>query len=143
MHALDLDLAAAGPRGISVLLCDDHAVVRAGLRRLLDAIDGIEVVGTATDGEEGVAAAVELQPDVVLIDLSMPRLDGIAATRRLKAVAPATSVVVLTSFHHRSRIAAAIEAGASGYVLKDATPAELVHALRSATGHAPESGAAR
>ena len=121
---------------MDVMLCDDHAVVRAGLQRVPDSIDGIEVVATASHGQEAVDVALELRPDVVLMDLSMPRLDGVAATRQLTAAAPGTRVVVLTSFHHRRRIAEAIEAGASGYVLKDATPAEFVDALRGATGAA-------
>jgi DNA-binding NarL/FixJ family response regulator len=121
-------------RDIRVVLCDDHAVVRAGLRRLLDSIEGVEVVAVAADGREGVEAVARLRPDVVLMDLSMPRLDGVAATREISAAAPETRVVVLTSFHHQDRITSAIEAGAGGYVLKDATPAELVDAVRSASG---------
>jgi DNA-binding NarL/FixJ family response regulator len=107
--------------------------VRAGLQRLLDSIKGIEVVGTAANGQEGVGAAAGLRPDVVLMDLSMPRLVGVAATREISAAAPETRVVVLTSFHDQPRIAKAIEAGASGYVLKDATPAELVDAILAAS----------
>ena len=122
---------------IRVVVCDDHAVVRAGLERLLRSIEDIDVVATAADGAEGVAAAVRLQPDVVLMDLSMPRLDGVAATGQIADAAPHTRVVVLTSFHHQSRIARAIEAGAAGYVLKDATPVELLDAIRSALGTAP------
>jgi DNA-binding NarL/FixJ family response regulator len=126
-------------RSIRVVLCDDHAVVRAGLKRLLDSIDGIDVVATTADGLEAVEAVARLAPDVVLMDLSMPRMDGVAATRRIAAAAPATRVVVLTSFHHQGRIAGAIEAGARGYVLKDATPAELVDAIHAASEAAPET----
>jgi DNA-binding NarL/FixJ family response regulator len=119
---------------LRVALCDDHAVVRTGLRRLLESVDGIDVVATAADGQEGVKVVAELQPDVVLMDLSMPRMDGVAAIRAIAKATPATRVVVLTSFHHRERIAGAMEAGASGYVLKDATPSELEAAIRSAAG---------
>jgi DNA-binding NarL/FixJ family response regulator len=128
---------AADRRVIRVVVCDDHAVVRAGVERLLRSIEDIDVVATAADGAEGVEAAMRLQPDVVLMDLSMPRLDGVAATGQIADAAPHTRVVVLTSFHHQSRIARAIEAGAAGYVLKDATPAELLDAIRSALGTAP------
>jgi DNA-binding NarL/FixJ family response regulator len=114
-----------------VVVCDDHAVVRAGLQRLIESIDGIDVIGTAADGHEAVETVVGLRPDVALMDLSMPRLDGVAATRRITAVAPEVRVVVLTSFHHRARIAEAMDAGAVGYLLKDATPDELVRAIRS------------
>jgi DNA-binding NarL/FixJ family response regulator len=119
-------------RVIRVAICDDHAVVRAGLERLLGSIEDIEVVATAADGAEGVEVATRLEPDVVLMDLSMPRLDGVAATRQIAGAAPHTRVVVLTSFHHQARIAHAIAAGAAGCVLKDATPAELLDAIRSA-----------
>jgi DNA-binding NarL/FixJ family response regulator len=128
---------ATGRRVIRVVLCDDHAVVRAGLQRLLDSIEGIQLLATTADGQEAVEVVTRLRPDVVLMDLSMPRLDGVAATRQIATAAPQARVVVLTSFHHRARIAGAIEAGARGYVLKDATPAELVDAIRSAAGMAP------
>jgi CheY-like chemotaxis protein len=134
---------ATSRRCVRVVVCDDHAVVRAGLKRLLDSIDGIDVVGIAADGEEGLEVAARLRPDVVLMDLSMPRLDGVAATRNITTVVPDTRVVVLTSFHHRARVANAIEAGASGYVLKDATPAELLHAIRAASGDARSARTAR
>ena len=117
---------------IRVLLCDDHAVVRVGLKRLLDAADGVDVVGTAVDGEDGVRAAARLRPDVVLMDLSMPKLDGVEATRRIAQLLPGTAVLVLTSFADRLRIRRAIDAGASGYLLKDASPAELLAAIRGA-----------
>src|SRR4051812_1665492 len=134
--------AVSAPRAvrraaIRVAICDDHAVVRAGLERLLASTEDIEVVATAADGAEGVEVAERLRPDVVLMDLSMPRLDGVAATRRIADAAPRTRVVVLTSFHHQARIAHAIEAGAAGYVLKDATPAELLDAIRSALDTVP------
>ena len=123
---------------IRVLLCDDHAVVREGLARLLDRTEGIEVVGSAADGVEAVAAALAVRPDVVLMDLAMPNLDGIGATRRIVAEAPGANVVVLTSFGDNTRIHDALDAGALGYLLKDAEAAEVVRAIRAASrGEAP------
>src|SRR5690242_17996422 len=123
---------------IRVLLCDDHAVVREGLARLLDSTDGIEVVGTAADGEQAIAAATALRPDVVLMDLAMPNLDGVAATRRIAAQSPDARVVVLTSFSDNARIHDALDAGARGYLLKDAEASEVVRAIRAAArGEAP------
>src|SRR4051795_13460932 len=103
-------MAPAPP--IRVLLCDDHAIVREGLARLLESTDGIDVVGSAADGEEGVAAAVALRPDVILMDLAMPTLRGVAAPRRITAEAPEAQVVVLTSFSDNTRIHDALDAGA-------------------------------
>jgi DNA-binding NarL/FixJ family response regulator len=123
---------------IRVLLCDDHAVVREGLARLLESTDGIQVVGSAADGEEGVAAAVQLHPDVILMDLAMPNLDGVGATRRISTEAPDAQVVVLTSFSDNARIHEALDAGARGYLLKDAEAPEVVRATRAAArGEAP------
>src|SRR3954471_12741670 len=104
---------------IRVLLCDDHAVVREGLARLLESTDGIDVVGSAADGEEGVAAAVALRPDVILMDLAMPNVDGVAATRRISTGGPGAQVVVLTSFANTPPTPPALAAGARGYLLKD------------------------
>jgi DNA-binding NarL/FixJ family response regulator len=129
-------MAAAPP--IRVLLCDDHAVVREGLARLLENTDGIDVVGSAADGEEGVAAAVALRPDVILMDLQMPKVDGVAATRRITVEAPEAQVVVLTSFSDNTRIHDALDAGARGYLLKDAEASEVVRAIQAAArGEAP------
>jgi DNA-binding NarL/FixJ family response regulator len=123
---------------IRVVLAEDHAVVRAGVEGLLANAEDIEVVGAAADGEEAVALATELSPDVVLIDLSMPRLDGIEATKRILAEKPETRVVVLTAFSDRDRILGALDAGALGYLLKDAVPEELLGAIRAAArGEAP------
>ena len=123
---------------IRVLVCDDHLIVREGLSRLLDGSDGITVVGMAADGEEGVAEAVRLRPDVVLMDLLMPRVDGVEATRRIVDAVPGATVLVLTSFADRERVVGAIDAGAAGYVLKDAEPADLIRAVHSAAkGYAP------
>ena len=122
---------------IRVLITDDHAVVREGLRAFLELQDGLEVVGEAADGEEAVARAQQLWPDVILMDLVMPGLDGVAAMRRLRAAAPHSRVIVLTSFLDDDRLMPAIEAGAAGYLLKDVAPAQLAEAIRIA--HAGET----
>ena len=121
---------------IRILLVDDHAVVRTGLRVFLDLQDDLEVVGEASDGSEGVAMARRLHPDVVLMDLLMPVMDGVAAIERLKAEAPEIEVVTMTSFVEESKVHAALEAGAAGYVLKDASADEVAAAVRAA--HAGE-----
>ena len=123
---------------IRVLVVDDHRLVRAGLITLLSAAGGIEVVGEAADGAEGVAVALAAAPDVVLMDLSMPGLDGVRATRQLLDNQPDTKVLALTSFSDRKRVADVIAAGATGYLLKDCAPEELLAAVRSAAaGHSP------
>jgi DNA-binding NarL/FixJ family response regulator len=122
---------------IRVLIADDHAVVRQGLRTFLDLQDDVEVVAEAADGEAAVAAAAADQPDVVLLDLVMPGVDGLRALPRLREQAPAARVIVLTSFGDEERILAALRAGAVGYLLKDAEPGELVRAIR--TAHAGQS----
>ncbi|HEX2808561.1 MAG TPA: response regulator transcription factor [Kineosporiaceae bacterium] len=123
---------------IRLLLVDDHALLRAGLAALLDGAEGITVVGQAADGVQALAAAVELTPDVVLMDLSMPVMDGVAATRELLARHPGIAVVVLTSFSERARVRDAVDAGAVGYLLKDSDPADLVAGVRAAArGEAP------
>jgi DNA-binding NarL/FixJ family response regulator len=119
---------------IRVLVADDHHVVRAGLEQLLGAAAGIEFAGAACDGAEAVALAATAKPDVVLMDLSMPGVDGIEATRRIVADAPATRVVVLTSFSDRERILEVLDAGAVGYLLKDAEPEDLIAGIRAAAG---------
>ena len=116
---------------IRVAIVDDHMVVRSGLQGLLDAEPDIEVVGTAADGADAVGL-LEHSPDVVLMDLSMPGVDGIEATRLVLAEAPETHVVVLTSFVDKNRIMAALEAGAVGYILKDADAGEVSAAVRAA-----------
>jgi NarL family two-component system response regulator LiaR len=122
---------------IRVLLVDDHAVVREGLRAFLELQDGIEVVGEAADGEAGVAEAERLDPDVVLMDLVMPRLDGVGAMRLLRDRVPQARVIVLTSFLDEDKLLPALRAGAAGYLLKNAAPQEVVRAVRVA--HAGEA----
>jgi DNA-binding NarL/FixJ family response regulator len=117
---------------IRLLLVDDHGVVRAGLRLFLAGQPDLEVVGEAGDGVTAVARARELGPDVVLMDLQMPVLDGIAATRQIRAALPETEIVVLTTFIDTENIGQAIAAGAIGYVLKDVPPQELAEAIRAA-----------
>jgi DNA-binding NarL/FixJ family response regulator len=119
---------------IRVLIADDHAVVRQGLRTFLDLQDDIEVVGEAADGEEAVEVALRLQPDVVLIDLVMPRLDGIEAIRRLRERLPSTRAIVLSSFIDDDKVFPAVRAGAAGYLLKDVQPQDLVEAIRTVHG---------
>jgi DNA-binding NarL/FixJ family response regulator len=123
---------------IRVLIVDDHAVVRAGLEQLLGTAPDIEVVGTASDGSAAVDAVALTAPDIVLMDLSMPVMDGVEATRHITAHHPTAQVVVLTSFSDQQRILDALGAGASGYVLKDADPEELLSAIRvAAAGGSP------
>jgi DNA-binding NarL/FixJ family response regulator len=119
---------------IRVLIVDDHAVVRAGLERLAATFPDVEVVASAGDGQEAIELCAELLPDVALMDLEMPVLDGIKATERITSAHPQTRVVVLTSFADRERILRALDAGAVGYVLKDAAPEELAKAIRAAAG---------
>ena len=119
---------------IRVVIADDHAVVRQGLRTFLDLQDDIEVVAEAGDGEEALEAAERLEPDVVLIDLVMPRLDGIEAIRRLRERLPATRAIVLSSFVDDDKLFPAVRAGAAGYLLKDIQPQELVEAIRTVHG---------
>jgi DNA-binding NarL/FixJ family response regulator len=123
---------------IGVLVVDDHPMLRAGLAQLLEQADGITLVGLAADGAQGVELALHAHPDVVLMDLEMPGLDGIEATRRIRASRRDTQVVVLTSFSDRARILDALDAGAAGYLLKDAEPEELLRGIRAAAaGEAP------
>jgi DNA-binding NarL/FixJ family response regulator len=122
----------------TILLVDDHQLVRAGLASLLDGAGDLQVVGQAADGQQAIQLAADLAPDVVLMDLSMPVLDGVEATRLLLAAHPAAKVVVLTSFSDQARVADALTAGAVGYLLKDTEPRDLMAAIRAAAqGHAP------
>lgn len=120
------------PEPIRVLIVDDHAVVREGLRTFLQLQDGIEVIGEAADGEQAVDRATELAPDVILMDLVMPHVDGIGAMRELRRRGSSSRVIVLTSFLDDERLMPALQSGAAGYLLKDVEPAELARAVRSA-----------
>lgn len=123
-----------------VMLVDDHPVVRRGLVDLFSRVDDIDVVAVLDDGSQAAAAVLEHAVDVVLMDLSMPGTDGLAATRQVVAAAPDVRVVVLTSFAESERIVAALDAGAVGYLLKDAEPDDVVRAVRdAAAGHSPLS----
>jgi NarL family two-component system response regulator LiaR len=119
---------------IRVLIADDQPVVRQGLRTFLELHDDIEVVGEAEDGERALEAIAALAPDVVLMDLVMPRLDGVTAIERLRALASPARVIVLTSFLDEDKVLPAVRAGAAGYLLKDVEPAELVRAIRTVDG---------
>jgi len=117
---------------IEVLLVDDHALIRRGLSDLLGAAEGIRVVGAIEDGELAAGAVLELEPDIVLMDMSMPGLDGIDATRAVLLARPSTKVIMLTSFSENARIMDALDVGAVGYLLKDAEPEDIIRALRDA-----------
>ena len=134
---MSIDHAGGEPRGeavgdIRVLIVDDHTVVRRGLRGFFDLLDDIEVVGEAEDGGRAVALVDVLLPDVVLMDIVMPGMDGIAAIGQIKARHPDIEVVALTSFLEEDRVTAALEAGASGYLLKDAEADDVAAAVRQA-----------
>ena len=118
---------------IRVLIADDHALVRDGTRELLEREDDIEVVGEAADGEEAVARTLELTPDVVLMDVGLPRCNGVEATRRIKQQLTDTAVLVLTVHDEDAYVFAALEAGAAGYLLKDVPAREVVAAVRAVT----------
>jgi DNA-binding NarL/FixJ family response regulator len=123
---------------IRVLVADDHVVIRSGLEQLLSTVDDIELIGLVSDGAAAVATALAERPDVVLMDLSMPVMDGIEATRQIHAARPDVHVVVLTSFSDNRRIVEALRAGASGYLLKHASADELLSGIRAAAvGDAP------
>ena len=121
---------------IRVLIVDDHSVVRRGLRGFLDLLDDLEVVGEAENGLEAIEAAARLNPDVILMDLLMPQLDGVSAIARIKAAQPEIEIVALTSFIEEEKVTTALEAGATGYLLKDADADDVADAVRAA--HAGE-----
>jgi NarL family two-component system response regulator LiaR len=114
---------------IRVLICDDHAIVRSGIRALLTTQPDIVVIGEASNGIEAVDQAQKLSPDVVLMDLVMPEIDGIEATRRINMQQPKTAILVLTSFAADDKVFPAIKAGALGYLLKDSSPGDLLQAI--------------
>jgi DNA-binding NarL/FixJ family response regulator len=123
---------------VRVVLVDDHALVRNGLAQLLDGAPDIEVVGQAADGEAAMAVLAETRPDVVVMDLQMPGVDGVTATRRVVADHPGTQVLVLTSYSDAERIVAALDAGAVGYLLKDADPDDVIEGVRAVSrGESP------
>jgi NarL family two-component system response regulator LiaR len=117
---------------ISILIVDDHEVVRKGLRSYLDTLPNYRVIGEASAGEEAIKIVEEYIPDVVLMDLIMPGMDGVETTRRIKKISPRTQVVVLTSFHEDSHIFPALKAGATSYILKDMKMEKLVESLERA-----------
>lgn len=122
---------------IKILIADDHAVVREGTRRILEQDQGLEVVAEACDGEEAVRLATTFKPDVAIIDVAMPRLDGIEATKQIKAVCPATTVLILSAYDDDQFVFSLLEAGAAGYLLKSIRGHELIDAVRAV--HAGES----
>ncbi|HEX8217783.1 MAG TPA: response regulator transcription factor [Chloroflexia bacterium] len=128
-------MAVADPRAgsdkIAVVLVDDHAIVRQGLRTYLELQPDIEVVGEASDGREAIGVVRDTLPDIVLMDLVMPNSDGVEATRAITGMAPSTRVIVLTSFSEDEKVFASIKAGAQGYLMKDVLPSDLVKAIRT------------
>jgi NarL family two-component system response regulator LiaR len=130
-------VSEARPTPIRVLLADDHAVVRSGLGAFLLAADDLDLVGEAVNGAEAVRRCAELRPDVVLMDLQMPEMDGVEATRAIRQRWPTTQVLILTSFREEERVQAALVAGAIGYLLKNVTADELADAIRAVRAGRP------
>lgn len=116
---------------ISVIIADDHAVVRRGTRQILEEEPDMKVVGEAVNGEQAVEMAVSLKPDVVIMDIAMPVMDGIEATRKIKAVCPATAVLALSAYDNDEFVFSLLEAGAAGYLLKDVSGQDIVNAVRA------------
>lgn len=116
---------------ITVLICDDHALFREGVKTILSSQPDFEVVGEAEDGKEGIDLAIRLQPDVVLMDISMPVLKGFEATRRIKKARPEVKVLILSVYDDEDLVARCLDAGASGYVLKDSPPPQLIYAIQA------------
>jgi len=116
---------------VRLVIADDHPVVRQGLRAFLETQPEVEILGEAVDGEDAVSQVERLLPDIVLMDVVMPKIDGIEAIRRIRAISPSTQAIVLTSFADDEKIVAAVRAGAAGYLLKDARPQELIDAIRA------------
>ena len=116
---------------IKVLLCEDHLITRQGIRRLLEDEKGLVIVGEASNGEEAVQLATELKPDVVVMDVAMPKLNGIEATRQIKLIVPATAVLILSAYDDDEYVFALLKAGAAGYLLKSVGGTELVEAIKA------------
>ncbi len=121
------------PEKITVLITDDHSVVRKGVRVFLETQPEIEVLGEADSGQEAIKMCLELAPDVILLDLLMPKMNGVEATRQIKQVSPRSNIVILTSYHDDEFIVPAIKAGALSYLLKDVSPTELIAAVKKAS----------
>lgn len=119
-------------RRIRVLLAEDHVVVREGIRELIQRQEDMEIVGEVGDGEEAIQLAEQLEPDIILMDIAMPKLNGIEATRRIKGKSPSISVLVLTAYESEEFIFALLQAGAAGYLLKDVRSTEMLNAIRAA-----------
>jgi DNA-binding NarL/FixJ family response regulator len=122
---------------IKIMLVEDHVLVREGTREMLDQEEGLHVVAEAGDGEQAVQLAAEHRPDIIIMDIAMPKLSGIEATRQIKAANPATSILVLTAYDDDQYVFAFLEAGAAGYLLKDVSTSDLIQAIRAV--HAGES----
>jgi two-component system response regulator NreC len=125
------ELTSSPSHKIKVLVVDDHAVLRDGIRALLTSQDDIEIVGEAAEGKEAIEKAVELAPDIVVMDIAMPLMDGLEATRRITKKNPRTRILVLTQHNNKEYVLAAIKAGATGYLHKNALGSELISAIRS------------
>ena len=119
---------------IRLLLVDDHQIIRQGLEQLFATVAGVEVVGVASDGGEAVMKADRLTPDVVLMDVGMPKIDGVEATRQIAATHPGARIVMLSAYGDQDRIQAALQAGAAGYLLKHSDPEDVVRAVRLVHG---------
>jgi NarL family two-component system response regulator LiaR len=122
---------------VKVLLAEDHVITRQGIRRVLEDAPGIQVVGEAGDGEEAVALAAATQPDVIIMDIAMPKLNGIEATKQIKAVRPTTAVLILSAYDDDEYVFGLLEAGAAGYLLKTVSGDELIRAVRAVFGGEP------
>jgi DNA-binding NarL/FixJ family response regulator len=118
-------------QSIRIIIADDHTVVRKGTRQILEEEEGFEVIGEAANGEEAVKLAADLKPDIVIMDISMPVLDGIEATKRIKAIIPDTAVLILSVYDDDEFVFTLLEAGAAGYLLKDASGQDIIRAIRA------------